>query len=71
MNGRDYELSMVNLEIFANIRSDNSSLKWNGDVGKTWKLLHIPTGCYELNAINAEIIRTVTSSEMSTRCSVY
>ena len=24
---------------------------------KTWTLLHIPTGCYELKAINAEIIR--------------
>ena len=25
--------------------------------GKTWTTLHIPTGCYELKAINAEIIR--------------
>ena len=25
--------------------------------GKTWTLLHIPTGCYELKAINAEITR--------------
>ena len=59
-NGRDYELAMVNLETyysFANIRTDNNSLKWSGDGGKTWTLLHIPTGCYELKAINAEIIR--------------
>ena len=59
-NGRDYELAMVNLETyysFANIRADNISLKWSGDGGKTWRLLHIPTGCYELKAINAEIIR--------------
>ena len=58
-NGRDYELAMVNLEIyysFANIRTDNNSLKWSGDGGKTWTLLHIPAGCYELKAINAEII---------------
>ena len=51
---------MVNLETyysFANIRADNSSLKWSGDGGKTWTVLHIPTGCYELKAINAEIIR--------------
>ena len=25
--------------------------------GKTWTALHIPTGCYELKAINADIIR--------------
>ena len=59
-NGRDYELAMVNLETyysFANIRADNNSLKWSGDGGKTWTALHIPTGCYELKAINAEIIR--------------
>ena len=42
---------------FANIRADNNSLKWSGDSGSTWTLLHIPTGCYELKAINAEIIR--------------
>ena len=50
-NGRDYELAMVNLKTyysFANIRADNSSLKWNGDGGKTWTALHIPTVCYEL-----------------------
>ena len=59
-NGRDYELAMVNLETycsFANIRTDNNSLKWSGDCGTTWTLLHIPTGCYELKAINAKIIR--------------
>ena len=59
-NGRDYELVMVNLEMhysFANIRADNNSLKSSGDAGKTWTALHIPTGCYELKAINPEIIR--------------
>ena len=59
-NGRDYELAMVNLETYyslANIRTDNKSLKWSGDSGTTWTLLHILTGCYELKAINAEIIR--------------
>ena len=54
------QLAMVNLEMyysFANIRADNSSLKWSDDGGKTWTLLRIPTCCYELKAINAEIIR--------------
>ena len=43
-NGRDYGLAMVNLETyysFANIRADDSSLKWSGDGGTTWTLLHI------------------------------
>ena len=35
----------------------SNSFKWSIDEGKTWTLLHIPTGCYELKAINAEIIR--------------
>ena len=57
---RDYELAMVNLETyysFANIRKGNNSFKWSIDGGMTWTLLHIPTGCYELKAINAEITR--------------
>ena len=61
-NRRDYELAMVNLETFysfANIRADNNSLKCSGDGGKMWTFLHIPTGCYELKAINAEIIRSM------------
>ena len=52
---------MVNLETyysFAYIRTDNNSLKWCGDGCNTWSALHIPTGCYELKTINAEIIRT-------------
>ena len=55
----DYELAMVNLETyysFANIREDNNSFKWSVDDGKTWTILHVPTGCYELKDINAEII---------------
>ena len=42
---------------FASIQADNNSLKWSGDGGKAWPVLHIPTGCYELKAINSEIIR--------------
>ena len=48
---RNYELAMVNLETyysFANIRGDNNSFKWSVDGGKTWTILRIPTGCYEL-----------------------
>ena len=64
----NYELAMVNLETyysFANIREgDNNSFKWSVDDGKTWTILHVPTGCYELNAINAEIIRIRGNSDI-------
>ena len=69
----------MNLETyhsFANIRKGNNSFKWSIDEGKTWTLLHIPTGCYELKAINAEITRILGNSilqffQMSTRYNVY
>ena len=66
---RNYELAMLNLKTyysFANIREgDNNSFKWSVDGGKTWTILHIPTGCYELKAINAEIIRIRGNSDIT------
>ena len=66
---RNYELAMVNLETyysFANFREgDNNSFKWSVDGGKTWTILHDPTGCYELKAINAEIIRIRGNSDIT------
>ena len=60
---------MVNLETYyslANIREgDNNSFKWSVDSGKTWTILHIATGCYELKAINAEIIRLRGNSDIT------
>ena len=59
---------MVNLETnysFTNIRKCNNSFKWSTDEGKTWTFLHIPTGCYELKAINAEITRIRGNSEIA------
>ena len=59
---------MENLETYysiANIRKDNNSFKWSVDDGKTWTILHIPTGCYELKAINAEIIRMRGNSDIT------
>ena len=66
---RNYELAMVNhLETyysFANIREDNNSFKWGADGGNTWTILHVPTGCYELKAINAEIVRISGNSDIT------
>ena len=62
---------MVNLEkynSFANIRKYNNSFKWSVDEGKTWTVFHIPNGCYELKAINAEITRIRGNSDNSTKC---
>ena len=59
---------MVNLETyysFANIRKENNLFKWSVDEGKTWTVLHIPTGCYELKAINAEITRIRGNSDIT------
>ena len=33
--------------------------------GRSWTLLHIPTGCYELKAINAEITRIRGNSDIT------
>ena len=65
---RNYELAMVNLETyysFANIPEVNNSFKLSADDGKTWPILHIPTGCYELKAKNAEIIRIRGNSDIT------
>ena len=51
------------------IRKGNNSFKWSIDEGKTLTLLHIPTGCYELKAINAKITRIRGNSDIITRCS--
>ena len=66
---RNYELAMVNLETyysFANIpEGNNNSFKLSGDDGNTWTILHVPTRCYELKAINAEIIGIRGNSDIT------
>ena len=66
---RNYELALVNLETyysFANIpEGDNNSFKCSADGSKTFTILHIPTGCYKLKAINVEIIRIRGNSDIT------
>ena len=65
---RNYELAMMNLETyysFANIREVENSFKWSADDDMTWTILHIPARCYELKAINAEIIRICGNSDIT------
>ena len=47
------------------IMVDNNSFKWSVDGGKTSAILHVPTGCYELKAINAEVIRIRGNSDIT------
>ena len=60
---------MVNLETyysFANILEGvNNSFNWSVDGGKTWTILHVPTGCYELKTVNAEIIGIRGNSDIT------
>ena len=61
-NGCYYEIAMTRLETyysFANIRPENSHFRISIDKGKTWKLMCIPTGCYEIKAINKAIQRLI------------
>ena len=57
-----YELALNRLETyysFANIKPENSNFRITIDKGKTWKVMSIPTGCYEITAINETIQRLI------------
>ena len=61
-NGCPYEMALIKLETyysFANIRPENCHFRNSIDKGKTWKLMGIPTGCYEIEAINGVIQRLI------------
>ena len=58
----NYEIALVSLETyysFPNIDDENNKLKFSKDDGKTWILISIATGCYELDAINKELQRLI------------
>ena len=65
-----YEMALTKLETyysFANINETNSNVKVSFDSGSTWKLITIPTGCYELKAINATLQRLIESDGGKTK----
>lgn len=56
--GARYEIALVNLETyysFPNINSSNNSLRYSSDGGKTWQLIQIPEGSYEITDLNRAI----------------
>ena len=67
---RTYELALTNLETyysFPNIDKDNNMFRYSHDEGKHWTEVKIPIGCYEIHAINAEIIRQVPSKAITVK----
>ena len=67
---RTYEIALTNLETyysFPNIDKDNNKFKYSQDAGVNWKEVVIPIGCYEIRAINAEIIRQVGSKSITVK----
>ena len=60
--GCNYEMALCSLETyfsFPNIDVANNALKVSCDNGGTWTLIEIPTGCYEIKAINKTIQRLI------------
>ena len=61
----NYEMALTKLETyysFANITSANSNFRISIDKGNTWKLMSIPTGCYEIKAINETLQRLIVAA---------
>ena len=57
-----YEIALVGLETyysFPNIDKKNNKVQFSLDKGQTWKVLAIPTGCYEIKAINSTLKRLI------------
>ena len=58
-----YEMACTGVETyytFPNIEEDrNNSIRMSCDAGKNWKIVSLPTGSYELSAINATLKRLI------------
>ena len=61
-DGCYYEMALTRLETyysFPNITPKNCHFRISIDKGKTWKLMSIPTGSYEIDAINEYMQRMI------------
>ena len=64
---RRYELALLNLETyysFPNIDNANNKLRYRTNDKAAWKTIEIPVGCYEIIAINDEIVRQVKTKDI-------
>ena len=62
---RHYEMALSSLETyysFPNIDVRNNTVKVSKDKGQTWMDIKIPTGFYDIDAINNELQRLITLS---------
>jgi hypothetical protein len=60
--GKQYEMALVSLDTyysFPNVDATNNNFRYSPDNGTTWKDILIPTGAYELEAINNYVQRTM------------
>ena len=60
------EMALCELETyysFPNIDEQNNKVQISVDGGKTWKQHALPTGCYEIKAINAVLKRFVKENK--------
>ena len=67
-----YEMALSRLETyysFPNIDTSNNHVRATIDGGKSWLDIYIPTGCYEIKAINNELHRLITEKSGDTKVS--
>ena len=70
-----YEMALTSLEtyyyFFPNIETSNNHIKVSFDNGGAWKDVCVPTGCYEIEAINnvlQRFIMTQTGDKEDGKC---
>ena len=61
---KQYEAALLSLDMYNSIpniiKNENNQFKYSSDNGRTWKLVSLDTGSYQLEAINNEIQRIMT-----------
>ena len=58
----NYEMPLMKLDTyyaFPNIKATNNCVKISIDKGASWKIITIPSGCYEINEINDVLQRLI------------
>ena len=58
---KNYKAALTSFSTYNSLKniyaSRNDTFKYSKDAGKTWKIIKLQPGCYEINSINKEIIR--------------
>ena len=62
---KKYEAALLSINLYnsiPNITDENNKIKYSTDEGKTWKIITLNRGSYEIQAINDEIQRAMISN---------